>query len=420
MKRQVLLFLLIALYYQTFSQANFQPGLVVVNQDTLRGFINQRDWTRNPTSFEFQKGTSGSRKFTIKEVSFFQIDGSVRFKRFITLISKDEVGLNNSGLPAAATIDTVFMEVLRQGKVQSLFRYKDQIKTRYFILDEAGNAKELVYQLYTTKGGQYVNNEAFKTQLTFAASKSPAVSSRISWLIKSSTYTDASLIKVIDEMNGGAPKESKKISTKGEITFNLGIGVSSNSLSYKSDNAFKNISSASSVTPYFSVGMDYAVRPEVSKMLWRLDLAVGSTSFETTASRSDLSYPQNVDYTFQQLNVSVNPQLLYHIHNGENLKVYLGAGFRATYSSYSKNLYTISTLYPTGPTATKIDDYFALRHMWFSFQLKAGVVIHRRSEIAVAYLPAIQPINQNDGLWAETINSFTLGYHYRFVKSSAK
>lgn len=404
------------------AQSNFQPGRAVVNGDTLRGYINQKDWTRNPSSFEFQKekDSGAPRRFGLKDVSYFQIDGSISYQRFVTLISKDEVGLNNNTLPTvAATVDTVFMEVLRRGKVQSLFRFKDQIKTRYFILDETGNAKELVYQLYTTKGGQYVNNEAFKPQLTFAAAKSPFAADRIAWLIKSATYAEGPIVKIIDEINGDKFQENKIAAKKGVISFSAGICLIANGVSHKTLNSYTSLGTKASSTPSLSFGIDYQVNPEVSKILWRLELAVSSSDFDTKAQQN-LSYPQDIDNSYKQLNTSVTPQFIYAIYNGAKVKFFGGLGFRATYTSYSNNLYTISTFYPNSPTTTtQIPDFFSLRHLWFSFQLKTGVVIHRRSEIAIGYLPSIQPINQNDGLWSETLSFLTLGFNYRFVKSSA-
>jgi hypothetical protein len=403
---------------QSRAQVNWQKGFLVTHGDTVRGYINEREWTRNPFDFEFQKtNDSGpSRKFTIKEVSYFQVDDRVRYQRFVTLVSKDAVGLNIKAVPSAnATPDTVFLEILRIGKSANLYRFRDEIKSRFFISDEAGQVKELIYQLYASNGGKYVNNEAYKNQLTFLASKAGINSTKLNWSIKQLTYGEASITKVIDQINGSTTPDFGAGKGHGDkIHFHVGAGLSINYLNYK-HNVFP-AQSANSLTPYFTAGIDYYNKPGVGKLLLRLGLTVNTSSFHTYGARFDQSYPQTIDYTFQQINVAFSPQVIYHLYNGAKLKFFAGAGLNVNFSSYPDNLYTVATLYPGDPYITRTPDFFQLNRVWYALQLQTGIVINRRYEVAVAYVGALQPLNRNEGLWTESLNSFRAGVSYHFIK----
>jgi len=411
------LFALLFIQLQCFSQTNWQKGFLVIDQDTLRGYINRKEWIRNPREFEFQKtkeGNISTSNYSLKRVSYFQVDSQVRYQRFVTLVSKDEVGLNNNTVPSARpTIDTIFLEILQKGKFVNLYRYRDEIKPRYLISEDEVSAQELIYQLYSNKGGQYVQNDAYKTQLSLLAAKVGATSNKLSWLLKKSTYTESSLIEVVIAINGQPQKDFKSDRTRGMMTLHIGVGLSINSLTYKDTGGF-NVSSSPSNTPYLHVGLDYVNKLDVARLLLRLDLEIGSANFHTSAARYNQSYPQTIDYTFRQNNLSFIPQIIYNIYNKKNIKFYAGTGLRLNLSSYSDNLYTIATLYPGAPYVVQTPDFFKLNHIWFALQLQTGMVLNKRYELNFSYSAGLQTLNQNTGLWGETLNSLRLGVIYHF------
>src|ERR1700690_177057 len=101
--RQIIFLILNCLViFHAEAQSNFQKGLVVMNNsDTLRGYIDQKEWTRNPSTVSFQKASDdhSPKVFTIKDILYFQVDGRESYQRFIGTISMDKVSLDNLGPP---------------------------------------------------------------------------------------------------------------------------------------------------------------------------------------------------------------------------------------------------------------------------------------------------------------------------------
>jgi len=152
----------------------------------------------------------------------------------------------------------------------------------------------------------------------------------------------------------------------------------------------------------------------VGRLLLRLDVQLGTAQIHTTGSRYDLSYPQFIDYRFTQYNLSLCPQLIYKFYNGQKIKFYAGTGLRGNFSNYPDNMYTITTQYPGTPYVSQSPDFFRLNHEWFSLQLQTGVVVNTRFEFTIFYVGGLQTLNQNVGLWGESLQSFRSGIIYHF------
>ncbi|HEX8460234.1 MAG TPA: hypothetical protein VF623_02345, partial [Segetibacter sp.] len=114
-----------------FSQRNFQPGYVVTfSSDTVRGFIDYKEWNNTPTEIIFKPGKTdeGLMKFDLQNMRCFEVLGKEAYQRFIVKISLDPVALDDiDAKDTSSRVDTVFLKVLVEGNVLSLFSYTDRI-----------------------------------------------------------------------------------------------------------------------------------------------------------------------------------------------------------------------------------------------------------------------------------------------------
>ncbi|MGZ3814058.1 MAG: hypothetical protein ACXVJN_20060, partial [Mucilaginibacter sp.] len=72
-KLSVLFFLLPLI---SVAQSNYKPGYVVtLKGDTIHGFINYREWNKNPRQIAFKNDINGRKgeEFTIKNAKAFAI-----------------------------------------------------------------------------------------------------------------------------------------------------------------------------------------------------------------------------------------------------------------------------------------------------------------------------------------------------------
>jgi hypothetical protein len=88
-----------------FAQSNYHAGYVLKNNgDTLKGFINYREWATSPLSIEFKTIETNTEvlKFNPKTIRSFQINGMENYISFSGNISMNLTELQN--LPATFII----------------------------------------------------------------------------------------------------------------------------------------------------------------------------------------------------------------------------------------------------------------------------------------------------------------------------
>ena len=135
-----------------FAQSNYKPGYVIVNQgDTLRGYIDYKEWNSTPESINFKPKTNqGERqRLTVKNISAFCIDSLDYFKRYSGNISMDYIDAAHVSYTRDTSYktDSIFLRLLVKGNRLSVYSYTDDIKTRYFIQQTAHQPIELIYKV---------------------------------------------------------------------------------------------------------------------------------------------------------------------------------------------------------------------------------------------------------------------------------
>src|SRR5689334_16185743 len=94
------LFCAVLLPALSFAQSNYKPGYVVNTKgDTLRGYINYREWGVNPDAIEFKSSLSDkdSKTFTPSDISCFNITGLDAYQHYSGLLSMDATDKDHLG-----------------------------------------------------------------------------------------------------------------------------------------------------------------------------------------------------------------------------------------------------------------------------------------------------------------------------------
>src|SRR5580704_2539084 len=91
--RSLFIALLITLPAIIFAQPNYHEGFVVKNNgDTLKGYIDYREWVYSPTSIEFKPSNGNDiTKFGPEAIKSFQIKG---FENYISYIGMASINKN--------------------------------------------------------------------------------------------------------------------------------------------------------------------------------------------------------------------------------------------------------------------------------------------------------------------------------------
>jgi len=147
--------LLCGLFQQSFSQVNYQPGYVIHLQgDTLKGYIDYRNWEKNPRKIAFSRLTDSPRQeFGPLDIRSFSVSGDLYEGAIVDV----ETSTNNTqyldyGPEMHVVKDTVFARALVLGeKSLYIYHYTDGIMSKEQFYIRQGDRLELLqFKVYKT------------------------------------------------------------------------------------------------------------------------------------------------------------------------------------------------------------------------------------------------------------------------------
>src|SRR5690349_21598375 len=97
MKRTVTLALCCLVFITSYAQKNLKEGFVVLNNgDTLKGFIDYREWYKNPNSVLFSVANAEDmQRYKLKDITSFAVNGREMYQRYLVKVSMDRILMGN-------------------------------------------------------------------------------------------------------------------------------------------------------------------------------------------------------------------------------------------------------------------------------------------------------------------------------------
>lgn len=427
-KSYTLLFTLLFLSLIGQAQTNFKPGIVVTSAgDTLKGFIDHREWLRNPEEITFSSASTGTnaQKFTPANSRYVEVSGVEAYQSEKVKISLAPIEISNLtyGVDTTTLTSTVFLRVVYAGTNLSLFSYRDKIKERLYVQEskEAGTAPlELMFRRYYVVGktNLITTEPIYKNQLNLFAIRNGSTSESLKRKIENTNYEKQSVANIISQLDGPKATASATSFTKyPRIRFLAGVWANRTTMHYEGNNSFaEGAESTASYKPGFSVGFDVFANPNTQRLIFRTELSLTMAEPEIT---KDTPYGATISrtstFSFKQRKISINPQVLYHVYHGDKVKFYVGAGVIGSYSSYSKNKFSSVYVSTSGTTypPSEIEPYESLEDVWYSFTLRSGFTLNNHLDVSVLYTP-----NDIAGNSSYTIigHSLNFGVSYLFTR----
>jgi hypothetical protein len=405
-----------------FAQSNYRPGYVIQsNGDTLKGYINYREWDHNPTSIAFKNNLSDkqSREFDPNSANKVKINGLETYVSYQGLLSIGSTNLGNlpDGIDSAENQMSVFLKQVATGKHLTLYAHIDGLKARYLISKPGAIPLELKYYRYFSDG-EVENDDVYKEQLSLHISKFMTITDQLSKQIKDAKYELRDLEPLINKVNGQTNTTRKKAVVR------LFAGLAANITKTKV-NGVNNINSPQSytgTTPKINVGADFFGNAEVQKFIFRAELSFTTISpHYHFAADPGFGIPSTTvtDYKFNQRTFTVTPQVLYNIYNTAKLKVYLDGGVSFNLSSYSNHVLAATNTSIYGAVSSNtINDPYKLSSFWPGFPIQAGVILNNHMEAYLSFTaaPNLNVARTAGNLTVEDVNnqSINVGVKYLF------
>jgi len=122
----------------SYAQSNYKPGYVVdLKGDTLKGFIDYREWHSNPNSINFKTTIDDAKphQYTLAEVAFFAINKFETYVRYTGPVSMDAIDVGHMAYSRDTSMSmvTAFFKVLQKGKNLALYSYTDGLKSVFIL-----------------------------------------------------------------------------------------------------------------------------------------------------------------------------------------------------------------------------------------------------------------------------------------------
>jgi len=371
------------------AQSNYKTGYVIDSKnDTLKGFVDYREWVRNPREITF-KQTQAARpqKFTVANANGFAITNAEYYDKFTVNISTSTIELAqlSHALDTAYTIDTVFLKNLVNGKNVSLYVWTDNVKSSYYLFNKRTHTIEYLrqYQYFNDERQSVASVNGYINQLLRLAYQYLPGDTKILTRIQKANYAESDLTSVAIALNGGKTTQ-QIVTTSSGVRFFAGAGVRYSKLQFNSSNGagpFSNGVHDNVFSPVIAAGMDILVNKYTEKLLFRLELTGAINHYLLSEALTGLNSTVNT-LDVKIYHFAVIPQVMYSFYSTDKLKAFIDLGLAM--NIYKYNDYNYSTTYNFGSVVNQ-SNYPSFQSFEFAVPVKAGVQINKRIEVYGTY-----------------------------------
>jgi len=413
------LYLFVSLLFISLSssaQSNYKSGYVVdLKNDTLKGFIDYKEWEKNPKSFTFKSNLNQSQpqKFSIDNANAFAITGAEYFQKFIFTKSMGATDLNKLSvhIDTSRALDTSFLRIATTGKNVSLYGFTDDNKTRFYTVSHKDHQlKELDYYIYyrASDNNTFQTIYTFRSQLQDLADSYNIKSHKLDEKLKYANYQERDIKAIVELINGENSQDTKQSSVSG-VRYFAGAGARFNKLETGGGATFfPNGTNVSITSPVLSGGIDIFKNKYTQKIIFRTEINL-STGHYTIPATVINGGGTTATLDFKQNTAQLAPQLIYNIYSTNNFKISIDAGVSLNFSSYSKNSYVMNF---NNVSTIERENYADFEKFYFAFNTKVGFVIGNKIELYVSRAFS-SPISQAVATPA-TISYYQAGLNYLF------
>ncbi|MFB9843460.1 outer membrane protein [Mucilaginibacter ginsenosidivorans] len=414
--QRILFFIALLIPFLSNAQSNYKPGYVVTPKgDTIRGFIDYREWDRTPADVNFKQDAADNeaKKYTPADIAGFGITGIESYRIYTGPISMDPTAPDKvkteSERDTSFRIATVFMKELEKGSKLALYSYKDDIKERFFAGDAPGfEPKELIFRVTRT-----TTENTFQKQLSALALMHNELNDNLIVYIGRSDYTESDILKIVNMINHVSKADYNKTHYSGPAMnsfIGAGVNINTTSPGHGSQAYLAGARAYTSYLPQGSLGINLFANPATKKLQFRIELGVADAKYKSLYTGKVSPYaPTEISYNNLALSGSV--QVLYNFYNRDNFKVFAGGGV-AFYSFSYSNVYFGSQNHDGSQALIAANNPFVFEKGDNAFIFRAGIQFTKNLVVTGSYQTPVS--NTNGGYFELSSTTAQVGINYLF------
>ncbi|RUT77921.1 hypothetical protein [Ancylomarina longa] len=330
-KKTVLLVLGILLFQVSFSQENFQPGIIINNQkDTVSGFIDFRDWIKNPHEITFKdKITNKVNIYKPCDLLEFRVANEIYESAIINFeTSAYHTGKLTTDPSLHLHKDTIFLQTVIKGN-KSLYYLKSKNGNVNFYIKKDSKFELLIYKKYLKEkeGNQIqIENKKYLGQLSEYLKDYITSSSKF----KIYKYNLKSLKKLFQYYYSISQTKISFQKKKEKISVELGLlsGASFSSLKFNNSKFFTLTKTNFSKSTDFAAGIFLDLILSKKQKKWSICNELFYTSATYTSQYDDYINEDSYAITYNEIGESylkLNNLIRYRYPIGK-LFIYLNGG----------------------------------------------------------------------------------------------
>lgn len=312
-----------------FGQKNYLSGYIInLKEDTIKGFIDYRNWEKNPHTISFRKEAGGEKViYSPLDITMFGVKDEI----YVGAVVKAETSpiKINSLKPSSklrTKLDTTFLQVLVRGQ-KSLYLNRNYGKEHFYI-KQGSNYKLLKYKRYLIQN-QVRENNSYIGQLRIYLSDCPNIQSKL----RNTKYNKNDLMDLFHSYynNSSFKMDYEKEIEKLSLEFGVLAGVSISHLQFNSllDDWYYLTDIDYPESTNLSAGLNLNIVLPRNQRKWSIYNEIIYTRFKTEGRfeefKNENSYKMIIT-KFGFAYLKMNNMLRYSYPIGGKLSIYFNAG----------------------------------------------------------------------------------------------
>lgn len=300
-----LLLLIFAGATSTYGKNTLFPGYIItLNNDTLHGFIDYKNWEKNPKHIKFRDSELGADKlYTPKSILEFSTSNEI-YKSAIVETERSDYKTNELTLSPNLyiVVDTVFLRALIIGE-KSLYYFKDERGKDNFYIEQNSNYELLVYKRYLKeeRGKKFiVSNNKYIGQLILYLQNCMEINE----LLSETSYDLKSLVKAFNYYYDctNAKMDFREQENKVKLNFSVIAGATLTSLKFRGEDGgpyLTEVNYPSSINFTAGLALDVVLLRNFGRWSFNNELII--SSYSTQGSYEDYVHDNRYTITDTKL-----------------------------------------------------------------------------------------------------------------------
>jgi len=306
-KKNGLLLIGILTFQLSFSQENYIPGYVIKNNtDTLFGFVDYRNWEKNPDKIKFKTNIENNPiSFNPTDIIEFKVDGEIYVSGIInTEVSPIQADKLKDDPQINIKVDTTFLQTIFRGK-KSLYYYKNSDGKENFYIKQNIGFDLLIYKRHLKQqDGERViiENRQYLGQLTLYLKDCETINSKL----QNTSYNEMSLIKLFQYYYKCSLSDISFQKEIQKIHLDIGVlaGVSLTSLEFQSDAFPYLVEAGYNPSINFSSGIFFDFLLPRNQGKWSINNEILFSTYKVTGSYEEYENENNYSVTTTEIGYS--------------------------------------------------------------------------------------------------------------------